>query len=232
LSYPPQVQDIFGTVTLYRRKGDAAAQRGREETAREAWLAGLKKSGECFTAMDIPAAVSTAQAEAYGGDVAAVAGELLGVRGGLLRRLGRVDDALESYRTGAVWEASHHLPQTYNRMNAFKLALIVGDRTLAQLRKPLSEFRNELEERLSTDERAADDAWLWADLGDVRLLLGDDAGAVSAYRDFVTRARSDSPVAALTVLNEVVEALYTHNDPGAARTARALDEVKTTIGAS
>jgi len=227
-----RTQDIMRTVTLHRRKGDAAFQRGNNDAAEEAWEAGLAASAECFAALGIPAEVTPAQASDYAASVASEAAELMGVRGGLLRRLGRTHDALESYRSGAVWETSHDLPQTYNRTNAFKLAIIVGDRTLAQLREPLRQFRDTLEQRLSTDEHAADDAWLWADLGDVRLLLGDDIGAVSAYQDFATRARTNSPVSSLAVLNEVVQALIAHKDPDAGRTAEVLAKVESVVKAT
>jgi tetratricopeptide (TPR) repeat protein len=221
--------DTLRTVTLYRRKGDAAAQRDNDDAAKEAWQVGLDASAEVFTTLAIPITVDTDLARGYNDDIATEAAELLGVRGGLLRRLGRPREALESYRNGAVWETSHNLPYTYNRMNAFKLALIVGDQTLAQLRDELTRFHHVLEKLLSTNERAADDAWLWADLGDVCLLLGDKTGAISAYQDFVARARSESAVAALTVLNEVVQALVAREDADAARTATALAEVEAII---
>lgn len=225
-------QDIMRTVSRYRRKGDAALQRGMNDAAKEAWETGLATSDGGFAALGIPAKVKKTQADGYAASVATEAAELMGVRGGLLRRLGRTHDALDSYRNGAVWETCHNLPQTYNRTNAFKLAIIVGDQTLAQLREPLSDFRDALEQSLSTDERAAGDAWLWADLGDVRLLLGDDSGAVSAYQDFVTRARTDSPVSSLAVLHEVVQALIGHKDPDADRTAEALVKVESVINAT
>lgn len=227
----PAVQDILRTVTLYRRKGDAVAERGDHDKAMAAWQAGLTASDDCFAALGVPVTVTSAQAQTYDASVAADAAELLGVRGGLLRRLGRLRDALASYRDGAVWESSHNLPQTYNRANSFKLALIVGDRQLAQVRPELSGFRDALEQRLSTDERAADDAWLWADLGDARLLLGDDTGAVSAYKNFVTRARTGSSVPTLIVLKEITEALTAHRDADAPQIAAALRKVETTLEA-
>jgi len=229
-AYP--AQDIMRSVTLQRRRGDAAAKRGRDDVAQEAWEAALAASEGGFVALGIPAEVDEAQAASYTADVAAEAADLMGVRGGLLRRLDRARDALASYRVGAAWEASHDLPQTYNRTNAFKLAIITGDQTLAQLQDSLSGFRDVLEQRLSTDERAADDAWLWADLGDVRLLLGDDSGAVSAYQDFVTRARTDSPVSSLAVLREVVQSLTVNKDPAADRTAETLAKVENVVSAT
>lgn len=224
-------RDILQTVTLYRSQGDAAARRGKDEEAKEAWNTGLSLSDKGFDALSIPPAVTPAEARSRDLEVATEAAELLGVRGGLLRRLGRNRDALENYRYGSVWEASRDLAQTYNRTNAIKLALIVGDRTVAQLHDELVSFRDALERRLSTDERAAEAAWLWADLGDVRLLLGDDQGAGSAYRDFAAKARTESPTATLAVLREIVDALEKHGDPDAARTAATLNKVEATIGA-
>jgi tetratricopeptide (TPR) repeat protein len=232
MSDPSLVQDIMRTVTLHRRRGDAAFQRGKNKDAREAWEIGLAASDRVFAALGIPATVNQAQAAGYAANVATDAAELMGVRGGLLRRLGRSHDALDSYRTGVVWETSHNLPQTYNRMNAFKLAIIVGDQTLAELHGPLREFCDELEQRLSTDERAADDAWLWADLGDVKLLLRDDTGAISAYRVFAARARTDSPASSLAVLKKVVQALIDNKDPDADGTAEALAKVESVINAT
>jgi tetratricopeptide (TPR) repeat protein len=220
------IWDILRTVTLYRRKGDAAARRGDDREAEQAWNTGLSASEEAFDALSITHRLEPVQAQSLDADAAAVAAELLGVRGGLLRRLGRESDALESYRDGALLEKEHDLPQTYDRTNAIKLALIVGDTTLAQLHDELTSLQKVLERRLSTDERAADDAWLWADLGDVRLLLGDVQGAASAYRDFVAKARTESPVSTLTVLKEIADVLCAHGDPDAARMTADLDKIE------
>jgi tetratricopeptide (TPR) repeat protein len=154
------------------------------------------------------------------------AAELFGSRGGLLRRMGRLSDALESYRSGAEIEYHYDLTATYNRTNAIKLALITGDRTVQELVPDIERLQAVLAERLSTDERAADDAWSWADLGDVRLLLGDDGGAESAYRTFAAKARTDSPAATLSVLWEIADALEAHGDGAAHRIMASISKAE------
>jgi tetratricopeptide (TPR) repeat protein len=226
-----QARDLLRTVMVYRRKGDAAARRGEHQEARQAWSTGLEVSEEVFDALSITPELDPIQAGSLGTEVAVEAAELMGVRGGLLRRLGRVSDALKSYRKGALVERDHDLLQTYNRANAIKYSLIDGDKTLAQLHDELAEFQEWLDRRVSTDERAADESWLWADLGDMRMLLGDDQGAELAYQNFVEKARSDSPISTFAVLRDIVAALYEHGDPDAERIAASLDDVEPTITA-
>jgi tetratricopeptide (TPR) repeat protein len=223
------VRDIERTVTLHRRRGDAQARRGRSDEAKEAYETAFLLTDRALGLLSKSPAADLNGLLSLDRDAAAEAAELLGVRGGLLRRLDRVADALESYRLGAVLEANQNLAGTYNRANAIKLALITGDRTVAQLHAELAALHDALDLRLKTDERAADDAWLWADLGDVRLLLGDDDGAQSAYRTFAAKASTESPVSTLAVLEEVVHALDAHADPDAARTAASLRKVEAMI---
>lgn len=224
-----RARDLLRTVTLYRRKGDAAARRDDHQEAERAWNTGLAVSEEVFDVLSITPELEPTRAQSLDADVAVEAAELLGVRGGMLRRLGRAPDALKSYRKGALVERSHELLQTYNRANAIKYTLIDGDKTLAQLHDELTEFQEWLNRRVSTDERAADESWLWADLGDIRLLLGDDQGAESAYQNFVEKARSDSPISTLAVLKEIVAALYENGDPDSARVADSLASVEPII---
>jgi len=227
-----RVNDILRTVTRLRSKGDAAAKQGNSQRAEQAWTDALAKSEEGFGALAITPELDLAQARSLDKEVAVQAAELMGVRGGLLHRLGRTRDALASYRTGAILETGHDLPQTYNRVNAIKRDLIAGDNTLADLHGELVAARDTLDERLSTDETATDDAWLWADLGDLCLLLGDDEAAIRAYRDLVARGRSDSPVSTLSVLREIIAALEEHGDPDAGRAAASLRHVEETLSGS
>jgi hypothetical protein len=104
--------------------------------------------------------------------------------------------------------------------------LITGDRTVKQLVPDLERFQAVLAERLSTDERVADDAWSWADLGDVRLLLGDDGGAGLAYHTFAAKARTDSPAATLSVLWKIASSLQAHGDEAALRIMASISKVE------
>jgi tetratricopeptide (TPR) repeat protein len=221
-------------VRLLRSRGDALARSGRVGEASDAYRGGLAIV-EDWLAGSPAAGGHDRSAPADDRVVAADTANLLGIRGGLFRRLGELDRALDSYRKGAQIEAVRGLPATYNRANAIKLALIIDDRkdrtTLAQLHEELVELRRALEQRLTTDERATDDAWLWADLGDVRLLLGDDEEATAAYRTYSGKARSTSPASTLSLIREVVTALRDHRDPAADRVASSLKKVEQVLGA-
>lgn len=225
-----QVRDIVRTVTLHRRKGDAFARSGQDQEANEAYNTALSLLNEALGGLGISLEDPAAQSAVPDVDVAADAADLLAMRGGILRRMGEGEEALQSYRRGADLETSLNLPVTYSRTNAIKLALIAGDRTVTQLHDELVALHTVLEQRLSTDERAADDAWLWADLGDVRLLLGDDNGAELAYRAFVRKARTDSLASTLSVLQQIVDALDAYGDADAGRVAVSLRNVEEVLG--
>lgn len=224
------LEDILRNVTLQRRKGEALTRAGRDEEATQAYNLALSLLDVALE--NIPASLFDYRSRTSipQSDVAADAAELFGLRGGLLRRLGRLDEALESYRHGADIEYAYDLPSTYDRTNAIKLELIMGHRTIEQLKLELERLQDMQSRRLSTDERAADDAWAWADLGDIRLLLGDDVGAESAYRTFKAKARTDSPAVTLSVIREIAYALEAHGDRDAARVEASLNSLEELLG--
>lgn len=158
---------------------------------------------------------------------------LLGMRGGLQRRLGDSAAALASYRLGADTEAANDLRSTYNRTNALKLELITDDpepKRLAELTPDLQDLRRVLALGTTTDPEVTDDAWSWADLGDVHLLLGDDAAAVEAYRRFADKAKSTSPAITLRVIKEVAAAMRSHDDPDADRVTASVQAAERVLG--
>ena len=226
MTEPPRTQDILRNVTLQRRKGDALARAGQVDASKQAYELAVSLLDRVLEG--IQASRVERDSRPTDSDIGAAAdmADMFGMRGGLLRRIGRLADALESYKHGAKIEYDNDLPATYNRTNAIKLALIMGVSTIEDLRDDLQKLRAALEGRLSTDERVAVEAWAWADLGDIRLLLGDDLEAASAYRTFAAKARTDSPTATLSVLGQVVSALEAHSDPDAARIAASLRRVE------
>jgi|tagenome__1003787_1003787.scaffolds.fasta_scaffold20886091_1 tetratricopeptide (TPR) repeat protein len=227
----PGLERLERTVTLNRRKGDALARRGNIVGAVDAYQTALTVADEAFAEIGI-ATDGADVAATLKPEVAGDAAEWLGVRGGLLRRIWELDktaelgEALRSYRLGAKIESEFDLPGTYNRLNAVKLALISGQAKIEEERPELLALRAVLDRRLATDEQAADDAWTWADLGDLLLLLREDEAAVSAYATFAEKARTDSPAATLGVLRQIVDALKEHDDPDAASVEAALDRVQ------
>lgn|SRR5215218_2244361 len=207
-------RDAHRGVNLQRRMGDASRRSGRIEEANEAYVRALQLIDDILPAFPTLPSNHDAGSVDIDRNIAVEAAELWGERGGILRRLARLDESRTSYARGAGFEEAYNLPTTYNRVNVLKLELMTGQ-SLSSLSGPIAKVRDALQTRLSTDERAADNAWLWADLGDLRLLLGDVDEALSAYRTFVAKARTDSPVLTLSVLSDVVEALEQNGDPRA-----------------
>jgi tetratricopeptide (TPR) repeat protein len=221
-----QTEAILRNVTLQRRKGDALARANQIDAANQAYEKAVSLLDEALEGITKH---QVEQDSRFGGpnvSAAADKADMLGMRGGLLRRMGRLAEALASYTRGAEIEHDNELPVTYNRVNAIKLVLIMGVGTIGGLYDELQGLRVTLESRLSADERVADDAWAWADLGDIRLLLGDDLEAASAYRTFAAKARTDSPAATLSVLGQLVSALEAHGDKDAARINASLRNVE------
>jgi tetratricopeptide (TPR) repeat protein len=209
------LDDVVATATLVRQRGDVLRGQDQPETAEAEYRAGIRRIDH-FRAARAAAGVALPAADQA---------ELLGIRGGLFRRCGQLRDALASYEDGAKWEQNANLASTYNRTNAIKLGLRVGDR-LAALRATIDDTEAALTRRLQQDERAADDAWAWADLGDVRLLQGDVAGAEEAYAAFTRKATSSSPASTLSALEQVAEDLDHHGDPAARDVRAAVERVR------
>jgi tetratricopeptide (TPR) repeat protein len=207
-------------AALHRRLGDAWRKRDNEAEAVKEYEAGLARLEPFRSGPDA--------AELDAVDLV----ELHGVRGGLFRRLGRLPDALASYEEGAAVETNAPLPSTYNRLNAVKLALISGRTTLAAAYADLAALENAIDSAVRSDVLTGSDAWTYADLGDVRLLAGRLPEALDAYREFDERARSDSPQTTLTVLDDVVQGLRTHADPGAEKLAADVEQIKDLLRAA
>jgi hypothetical protein len=226
----PRLEELDRAVRLQRQKGDALAKRNSDR-AIEAYRVAKNHADEALVLLGVDPSAGPAPDRT----VAADAAEWLGLRGGLLLRIGGLDEhgalreALDSYRLGARFEQEWDLAGTYNRANAVKLALITGEATLEEEQEELRTLRQVLEQRLATDEQAADDAWLWADLGDAFFLTGDEQRALAAYTTFANKARTDSPAATLRVLREVVDALKAHHDPGASGVEKALATLETVL---
>src|SRR6266545_2139598 len=211
-----------------RQKGDTLRSRGDLSGANEAYEGSLEALDRALDARSV--ALPTPQQDVILSnsslDEAEKAADLLGSRGGLLRRLNREEEALQTYLAGAEIERKYSLKVTYNRLNAIKLSLLSGKATLRDEHPYLLELCDTLEKRLTTDEQAADDAWLWADLGDCRLLLGDTQGAEEAYRVFVQKAETRSPSTTFAVLRDIAQALLAADDPKAEQLKIALQRVE------
>ena len=105
----------------------------------------------------------------------AVQGELAdsqGMRGGILRRIGRLSDALQAYRAGERLEAQLGYASTYNLVNVIALSI-----ELDQLPPTAPELKSQIGAAIKalvrdTQGRRRQDWWAWADLAQVLLLDG------------------------------------------------------------
>src|SRR5450755_2435307 len=124
------IRSLQRRVSLQRRRAESLERAGRQTEAMDTYVQGLGMIDEYLSELDIDGDVAD---EAADPDVASPEdlAELWGIRGGILRRIGRVSEALNSYRRGAEVERLSELASTYNRTNALKLSLVSGEATLA-----------------------------------------------------------------------------------------------------
>ena len=206
---------------VQRKRGEALRDAGREPEAIKAFEHGrdlLIEAGQFLGSADSEQAAT---------DMA----ETLGAKGGMLRRLGDQyhNDALQAYKEGAEIERKHGLSSTYNRLNEIKFRLLTGSETLDALAPRIEALARFIEDKLKTDTKLSDTGWPWADLGDCRALLGDLNGARTAYTAYIDKADIQSPETTLDVLNELLEALGKHGDPGAVNLQHAVETLHTQL---
>jgi len=158
--------------------------------------------------------------------------ELHGMAGGLYQRLGNRERALGSYRDGAVLETAYSLASTYNRLNAVKLELLNGTRTLAEMTPEISDLAHHIQSSLDDDKSLGDGGWIYADLGDCLALLGRPGEAGRAYATFVAKAGVKLPERALDVLKEVAQALRLKDDADVSRVELAIETLTGRVGAT
>lgn len=227
-SWSEQVSELNPKAMLSRKRGDALRRTGDREEAMAAYRIGLKSVEDILMLLKNP---QWNQLEQYN-DVAALPAEqlaiarelteALGSRGGFLRRLGQVQEALNSYRQGTEIEEKFNPKSTYNRVNAVKFSLLFGLNKLDEIKHDIEKLERMLSEQLTTDQELSDSGWAWADLGDCRALLGDVQGAERAYRTFTEKARSNAPITTLDVLREILVKLEESNDPKAMAVKKSL----------
>src|SRR4051812_49429313 len=114
VSRSTRLEELDGAVQLQRRKGDAFARRNSIDRAVEAYTTARVQADEALTLLGVSVDAGHV-ALAADRSTAAEAAEWLGIRGGILRRIGgfgtpdALGDALDSYRAGAAVEQQWEL---------------------------------------------------------------------------------------------------------------------------
>lgn len=223
----------IGIAEMAREKGDNLSRRANEDRAQLEFEIGLANLQGAIEAL--PKGHDLRQVHSWATSMSTRASErlieVLGSRGGLLRRIGNISGALDSNELGAKVEQLSGSSVTYNRLNVIKNSIILGTMKIDDLRKTAKETADQLDKNLNADAmtNAAlnDKGWPWADLGDCYLILGDLARAEIAYEEFFNRIEPSSRKKPIPVLQRMHEALAEKKDPSS---AAAITAIETIIG--
>ena len=220
------VMDKQDVAKSQRKKGDAFRKVGRDEEARVAYRSGMIALTEALEMLRSDAeeiGSSNPPLESAQKLILNELVEMFGARGGLLQRLGLLDEALNNYRQGAALEDRFALPSTYNRLNVIKQSLLQGETRLGVLEPQIQALATHIKSSLEADKSLSDQGWAWADLGDCLALLGNIEEAGKAYWTFIAKAEIKSPERTLDVLKEIAAKLEASADPDAGRLQKAVE---------
>ena len=143
-----------------------------------------------------------------------------GIRGGILRRAGKLPEALAAYKTGLGFESG----DSYNLTNSFVLELLINPSRLQELKARIEEARDKVE---TQKEARKGQWWFWADLGLLELLSGEEGRALDAYKHFSDAgARASDYDSAMSVLEELSARFAGSNGSMGASLARASASIK------
>jgi hypothetical protein len=213
-----QIKDYQDEAKTFRKKGDSLRKLGREELALKTYEDGVNEARSAINELG-NSQPSDSKEEL---EVALEFVETYGVLGGLLQRLGKLQESLDSYTEGALMEERYNLSSTYNRLNAIRLELLSGTSQLRNLTQKIRALAKFIENCLRNDSALSDKGWAWADLGDCRALLNDLKGAQEAYDVFIAKAEIKSPERTLDVLRQISEKLKQTADPDADHLNKAI----------
>ncbi|MCX6876524.1 MAG: caspase family protein [Verrucomicrobia bacterium] len=215
-----------------RKRGDAHRKALREDSALEAYRAGVSALNDALELLRPETTQLELLKPPQSGSRGTLVGELVetfGARGGLLKRLGMLEESLASYAEGAILENRFALPSTYNRLNTVKSTLLAGGKQLHELEPQIQELATLIKTSLDSDQSLSDSGWAWADLGDCMALLGNLDEARTAYSSFMSKAEIRSPDRALEVLNDIAKKLKESGDPDSRRLEDAIDLLKSAL---
>jgi hypothetical protein len=148
-----------------------------------------------------------------------------GMKGGILRRAGELDAALDAFSAGARIEESDNLSITYNRSNVIILSVMTKglNRTDHIIHEKLATIIGKLEFEIAGVRH--DEWWAWSDLCQFYLLNGEPDKARTCYRNAISRtgATSDEIKRHVTILDELADKTAA-TAPGIAASIRAVAE--------
>jgi tetratricopeptide (TPR) repeat protein len=140
--------------------------------------------------------------------IAAELSNCYGVRGGLLRRTGALEDSLSSYRTGCEIEqdSRYGISNSYNLVNELVLQILTKPTSIDSLQPKILDAVSIVSKQVTGDRH--DQWWAWADLGMLNILALRIPDAELAYKRYwATGARDADFTSSRSTLEQIRDAL-------------------------
>jgi tetratricopeptide (TPR) repeat protein len=157
-------------------------------------------------------------------DVAREYSDALGMRGGVLRRMGRDEEALAGFVAGSQFELDPRfgVMNSYATVNALKMTSLGDTPHSDELDVPAIDGAVEMLKH-QIDGPRGQDRWAYADLGDCHLMRGDTDEAMAAYERFAELSTEGHLTSAYDVLVDLHEQLERRGDLRAAAVQCVVD---------
>ena len=157
-----------------------------------------------------------------------------GMIGGNYRRMKDLPAAIECFSKGRTYEqderygmegSGYGIASSYNAVNAIVSPIEALLRDATSQTQALQAAVKTLEQQTLDPKYGVrrTDRWAWADLGQCKLLLGEVAGAETAYNQFLRLSDPASIRSSREVLDGLHDALQKMDDPRAATVRMGLD---------
>ena len=144
--------------------------------------------------------------------------DCLGMLGGNYRRLQQLDEAIQCFERGRLYEQDprFQIYSSYNTVNSIIAPIEEGLRDAAsqstELRAAVLMLERQIFDPGDGETSRRLDRWAWADLGQCRLLLGNLDEARIAYQHFIELSDAASIQSSRNVLLRIKNALQAKND--------------------
>lgn len=224
-----QIQDFQFGVTALMTRARAHTLAGEFDQALAALRQVIEPLEAALASLAAPSAPGPDDRRAKRNEVARQLADGYGRLGGVYRRRGDLDQALDSYRRGRTIEQDprYGVLDSYNLTNAILVRLLLEPGSLAGDQDEIREAADTVDRQIRSERR--DQWWAWADLGLLSLLCGRRERAAQAYEQFTAAgARAADYESTIAVLRQCRERLAA----AAPDVAAAIDQAVASLDAA
>ena len=201
------MSDTFEIVQTLKEKARTATANGKYDKA----LACLEDAIDLLSSelKEIEDS-GIAESEEDRHELAVYLADCYGMEGGVYRRSGDLDKAIEKYDEGYKYEKdkSYHISNSYNLINSIVVRILKDPNNFTAQKTVI---QNALEAvKKQVERKRSREWWAWSDLGQLYLLSGKIEEALQSYEKFkTTGARIQNYESTIAVLKELENALNT-----------------------